>query len=112
MYYIYLDDLRYPTTKHEWELCRNVKQFKEAIEQWLNFFGRYGDESLTLSFDHDLGDDDEPTGYDAVKWLVEFCMEFNVSPAQITLNVHSANPVGKKNIEAYWENFQRVFEER
>jgi hypothetical protein len=81
----------------------------------------------TISFDHDLADEHyqnlfedknwmkedsdvelsydsytEKTGLECAKWLVDFCIE---NGKQLpTCWVHSANPVGKKNIQAYLEN--------
>lgn len=51
-----------------------------------------------ISFDHDLGDDDEGTGMTVAKW-VEECAYFGTLP-RLIWTIHSANPVGRKNIEA------------
>jgi len=55
---------------------------------------------LFISFDHDLGDVDERTGFDVAKWMVE--RDLNDSgkfiPDEFDFHVHSANPVGVGNI--------------
>jgi hypothetical protein len=63
-----------------------------------------------ISFDHDLGTDDEgnllPTGYDFAKWLVEMDMDDIITiPRNFLFAVHSANPVGAKNIQVYLYNY-------
>lgn len=47
-----------------------------------------------------------PTGYDFAKWMVDMDMEniYKFSK-DFTFNVHSANPVGKANIESYLNNY-------
>lgn len=60
-----------------------------------------------LSLDHDLGE--EKTGYDIAKFIEESAYKKRLAP--LTVVVHSANPVGRKNImcaieraEMFWEN--------
>lgn len=50
-----------------------------------------------ISFDHDLGEDNG-TGYDVAKFIEEQAYLGNIPP--IKWSIHSANPVGRKNIEA------------
>lgn len=60
-----------------------------------------------ISFDHDLGEDEE-TGYDIAKWFVELDMSEQTDfafPTNFSFIVHSKNPVGKKNIESYLHNY-------
>lgn len=90
---LYLDDLRIPKTDG-WSIVRSYDEFVS----WVTSNGAPD----VVSFDHDLGED-VMTGYDCVKWLVEYCIENNVTFPQ--WNVHSANPVGKENIERYIVNF-------
>jgi hypothetical protein len=47
-----------------------------------------------ICFDHDLGGD--KTGYDAAKYVVNYCFDHGVSIPRY--NIQSANPVGVKNI--------------
>ena len=61
-----------------------------------------------VSFDHDLGDG-EPTGYDIARWIVDGDMDKIISiPSGFEFYVHSQNPVGKKNIEAYLNNYLKM----
>lgn len=75
----------------------------EACEQ-ANFAGEYcdlGAETCRCSCHREL----QPTGYDFVKWMVETGHWPTTKP-----RVHSANPVGRMNMEAlinrYWFNPQ------
>jgi len=57
-----------------------------------------------ISFDHDLST--EKTGYDFAKYLVELDLDGIIDfPDNFTFCVHSANPVGKENIETYLNNY-------
>lgn len=59
---------------------------------------------LYLLLDHDLGE--EKTGYDFVKHFCDEVLNKNlILPKGFEYFVHSQNPVGKKNIENYMENF-------
>ena len=109
---LFLDDIRNPYDVFK-VIVRDYHQFIDAI----NKFGL----PTHISFDHDLSYDaylsenqegdidyenlEEKTGYDACKWLCEYCLENNLSIPEYY--VHSANPVGKKNIEMYLENFKK-----
>jgi hypothetical protein len=128
---LFLDDVRIPKDaiglvpdKHnkfywenDWEKVTNYDDFVEYIE--LNGVPKF------VSFDHDLGDTamdeyfknvatkgtldydniKEMTGLDCAKFLVEYCVDEN-QPLPEYL-VHSANPVGKKNIESFLENAKK-----
>ena len=50
-----------------------------------------------ISFDHDLGEEENGTGYDVAKWIEEAA--FNKLIPQLKWKIHSANPVGEKNIK-------------
>lgn len=100
---LYLDDLR-PLPDNSYILVRN---YDEAI----NYIKQNGIPNF-ISFDHDLGVDDIgnllPTGFDFVKWLVKMDMEnIYTFPYDFSFYVHSANPVGKANIETYLNNYLR-----
>lgn len=103
---LYLDDIRIPQTEG-WDIVRNYDDFV----YWIRLNG-VPDE---VSFDHDLAEISydsktqkesfkyyEKTGYDAAKWLGHYCISENIPFPK--WNVHSANPVGKANIEAYIQN--------
>ena len=103
---LYLDDIRIPQTEG-WDIVRNYDEFVF----WIRLNG-VPDE---VSFDHDLAEINynpltgaqkfeyyEKTGLDAAKWLGQHCIEKNIPFPK--WNVHSANPVGKANIESYIQN--------
>jgi len=91
---LYLDDIRNPTTEG-WEIVRSYSDFVKWIET-------NGTPDL-ISFDHDLGETDEKTGYDCAKWLCEYCWDNGLPIPEY--NVHSANPVGRDNILHLLKNF-------
>ena len=124
-YYIYLDDVRTPVSPNnalvngvpEWTVVRSYDEFVSKINE-------VGLENIELiSLDHDLGDSamkewlhgvvrnyainydniTEKTGMDCVKWLVELCLDNNLTLPLIT--VHSANPIGSANMMGYINNF-------
>ncbi len=91
---LYLDDLR-PTPNG----YLRVYSYKEFVKYILN----NGIPDF-ISFDHDLGI--EETGYDCAKFLVEYCLDHNLSIPNFT--IHSQNPVGKENIEKLLHNFRKL----
>lgn len=93
---LYLDDFR--LVPNGFVLVKNYKAFTDFIQQ--NGLPDF------ISFDHDLGE--EKSGYDCAKWLVEFCLDNNMSLPEFA--VHSQNPVGKENIESLLGNFKKVKE--
>ena len=84
---IYMDN---PVYHEEWDIVRNYDDFVKYITE-----NGIPDE---ISFDHDLGDDTVGTGYDVARYIEERCFNFGCECP--VWNVHSANPVGRKNIEA------------
>lgn len=95
---LFLDDERFPPTNgYDWIV---VRSFDEAV----HYVTRYG---LTdyASFDHDLGEGG--SGYDFIKWLVEYDLDNNQSiiPKNFTYYVHSQNPVGAANIKGYLDAY-------
>jgi len=100
MYKMYLDDIREP--KDIYDVI--VRSYDEAIEH----IKEYGFPKF-ISFDHDLGIDDngvEKTGYDLAKWLVESALDGLLEfPQDFSFYVHSANPIGKHNIESILNNY-------
>ena len=99
---LYIDDLRHPKTNKNWIVLRNY----ENTIQWLKSHGcpHY------ISFDHDLGMKgslEAKSGYDIAKWIVNQDIELNGEfiPKEFEFNVHSANPVGAKNISSLLNNY-------
>lgn len=66
-----------------------VKNYNEFAE-WITENGLPD----MIGFDHDLGL--EESGYDAAKWLVDYCLDYELKMCQWV--IQSANPVGKDNI--------------
>lgn len=97
---IWLDDIREPPT----EGWKWVKTVAEAKEELIDF-----PEVDEVSLDHDLGEN-QPTGYDLIKWLERGTMEVGWNFPKI--RVHSANPVGRKNIEAAVKRIKEYLTER
>jgi len=115
---LYLDDIRTPKTEG-WDIVRSYDEF-------INYIKLNGapDE---VSFDHDLsrehtkyyfdngGHDNPPdplnvefkekTGYDAAKWLCDYCWTNGIPLPK--WNIHSANPVGSDNIKFLLNNFEK-----
>ena len=85
-----------------WVICRNWSQVAAMIMS----FGSY---PTFISFDHDLGEF-TPNGYDILRYLIDDAMNHPDDPAMqfpkdFAFYVHSQNPVGKANIEAYLNNY-------
>lgn len=119
--YLFLDDFREPsdaadyTRNHlaatlynsaKWVVVRDYSDFVQYIQD-------YGVPDV-VSFDHDLaaehysGDIDpesytEKTGYDAAKFLVDYCMEHKVDFPE--WYVHSMNIQGAENISTFIRNY-------
>ena len=91
---LYLDDLR-PTPDN----FHRVYDYNEFV----SFITLHGLPDF-ISFDHDLGLGN--TGYDCAKFLVEYCLDNEISTINFT--VHSQNPVGKENIECLLNNFNKL----
>lgn len=63
------------------------------------------DEISEISFDHDLGEG--LTGYDVAKTIEEMASNGTINP--MTWNIHSANPVGRRNIEMAMKSAERFW---
>lgn len=102
MYNLFVDDIRDPTTYYDVQ-CVVARSYHEAVdiinEKGLPRF---------ISFDHDLADFQagiEKTGYDLAKFIVDLLMD-DPTLKMPTWKIHSANPVGAKNISCYLEGYQ------
>lgn len=91
MFKIFVDDIRIPLDE-EWTIIKSYPDFIYFIENH-NF-----DSIQEISLDHDLGlnENEEKTGYDIAKWLVNYSI--NNHTILPIVKVHSANPVGSNNI--------------
>lgn len=112
---LYLDDKRNPKTEG-WIILRSYNEFvnwikKNGLPDFISFdhdlsYEHYGMESkfdLTWQ-EYYYTQDREYTGYDCAKWLCEYCWD-NGLPIP-DWNVHSANTVGKQNIEFILKNYK------
>lgn len=87
---IFLDDLR-PAP----EGYVLLKSSQEAID-----YVKQNGCSYHFSFDHDLGEDDTTMVF--LKWLINEDLDNSGSiiPEDFTYIIHSANPVGRENIDS------------
>ena len=132
-YKLFLDDVRtleetYEMTKnpiyleYNWVIVRNYHDF-------INFFN-YDFQFLpnVISFDHDLADEHyikmlnqenndfgysykEKTGYDCLKWLIKHLDGQQINNnriKKIKFLFHTANPIGRENMENYYKNWMRI----
>ena len=99
--YIYLDDLR-DAPSPEYKVIRSYDEF-------VDYFMSVGNMTRMhiVSFDHDLGLG--KNGYDCAKWLAKWCDENDYELPGYC--VHSANPVGRKNIESVFETYKKTHDE-
>ena len=112
-YYLFLDDRRSlqqisamtndtSYLDREWIIVKSYDEFVSTIKE--TFERKHF--PLMVSFDNDLGYEtpqDEKTGYDCAKWLVDFCMDNKLEFPKY--KVHSQNPVGQENIISYLDNY-------
>jgi len=114
MWNLFLDDLRSPSeavntlgVKH-WVIARSVSEAKRLVE--------VRRAPSVISFDHDLGPEEDNNGYAFAKWLVEKDLEYletykDFLPTHFQFQVHSANLIGAKNIEGLlnnWLNYKKI----
>jgi hypothetical protein len=102
---IWLDDIRpapegWTWVTHPWSVMGMLRKSK--------FSGHEDAEDITeISFDHDLGVGD--TGYDVAKLIEEMAAHNIIKP--IKWAIHSANPVGRRNIEMAMNNADKYWGE-
>lgn len=61
-----------------------------------------------ISFDHDLGAPENGTGYDVARWIEKAVWAGHIPMPEYA--IHSANPVGVKNIDAAMKSAERAWE--
>ena len=121
-YNLFLDDERIPThvtwvdipKDQHYSVVRNYQEFVDLITlRGLPKFVCYDHDLGSAHYGHGLNGDDIPydsytekTGYDAAKWLVNYCMNKGIKHPPYV--VHSMNPVGKLNIESYIESYNKT----
>lgn len=94
---LFVDDVREPPAS-EWIVART---YQEAIDFLQTGFVKI------LSLDHDLGT--RETGYDIAKWIETRVATEDFVPPEI--QIHSANPVGRQNIELAVANIKRMIDD-
>lgn len=99
--------LVYPRIVKEPNVIIWVKSYYEFVEYITN----YGLPDA-IGFDHDLADEspNEKTGYDAAKFLVEYCLENNADLPEF--ESQSTNPAGRENILNLLNNFKRYVQRK
>lgn len=98
---LWIDDIRNPLDEN-WIIARTSK---EAI----NYIMRNGLPDI-ISFDHDLGGED--TSMEVVKFIINDDLDKNSSELRnFKFFVHSANPVGAKNISETLNGYLRYIKE-
>jgi hypothetical protein len=108
MWNLFLDDIRNPPkdkkfciffkkSSVKYIICRS---YNEAVEKMIEL----GCPTF-ISFDHDLGAG--KTGYDLAKYIVNKDLDYagRFIPSDFNYQVHSANPVGAKNIVGILTNY-------
>lgn len=107
---IFLDDernfedvtwIQYPHFKNI-IVVRNSLEFKMLVKSFNSF------KDVSFSFDHDIQDyyeSEEITGYDCVKWLLDYMYDTKTIYPDLQMWSHSMNPIGKENIEMYIKNY-------
>lgn len=116
---LWLDDWRNPIDNPEW-----VKMFcpQAFFENWIILWAKNYNEFVDIleseglpdyiCFDHDLADEseNEKTGYDCAKHLVDYCIIHQLSIPDF--NVQSANPVGKERIIDFLTCWKKYYESK
>jgi hypothetical protein len=116
---LYLDDIRTPQTEG-WEIVRSYDEFVRWIEtnglpdvvsfdhdlstEHYGLIGQMNSDILDWREYYDKGDR-EYTGYDCAKWMCEYC--WNSGLPIPNWNVHSANTVGKENIQFLIRGYEK-----
>lgn len=106
MYKLYLDDIRTPPDD-SWVVARSYNQAVKIFED----IGAPAE----VSFDHDLGVIEgtvipDKTGYDFAHFLVEKDLDTGCLPKNFKYSIHSANPIGRENIEKLFSSYFKFTE--
>lgn len=103
---IFLDDERYPEDVTWIKYPENIEWFVTRTQDYFMCLLE-GEEFDIITFDHDIEcyDDEgrEITGYDLLKWTLDHLYTNNKEIPKMYF--HSKNPIGKENMEAYYNNF-------
>ena len=120
---LFLDDVRKPFEVLNYKADDVYNEMWYTVKNYDEFINGIRELGVphTISLDHDLADVHysnenqtgeinyvkfkEKTGYDACKWLVDYCVEKNVKLPEF--HVHSHNPIGAANIRDYLKNAKK-----
>jgi hypothetical protein len=81
-----------------WIIVRSFTNFIDHIEK--NGLPHF----ISLDLDLETHGQNSKNGYDAAKWLVNYCIAKNkLLPTYV---IHSTNAVDKRKIESYLDNFK------
>lgn len=61
-----------------------------------------------ISLDHDLGNDNDGTGYTIIRFLERWAFDGRWFQIPEKITIHSANPVGRKNMQAAIDSIERM----
>lgn len=92
---LWIDDIRLPPDGWYW-----AKNSMEAID-WLTY-----NQPTMISFDHDLGGDD--TAIKVIDYIEK--RAYNGTIERFSWAVHSANPVGRRNIISAMTSVERFWD--
>lgn len=100
---IWLDDVR--PAPEGWIWCKNSQEFC-SYENLLAFVNG---EVEAISFDHDLGIESAGNGYQIACTLEELVYSERMYRRNLPeFTIHSANPVGRRNIQRAIDNIYRL----
>lgn len=99
---LFIDDIR-EAPDQSWILYRS---YYEAF----SFACDFGDFITEISLDHDMGEN-EPTGYDFLCRIEGIIYQQRKFLRKCKFTIHSANPVGRKNMEAAINSIERFRKE-
>lgn len=97
---IWLDDIR----KIPEDFDIHIKSYNDAKI----YITGYKNKIKHISFDHDLGT--SKTGYDVACLIERLAFIGKIKP--FTWDIHSANPVGRKNIEMAMKKAEQYWEKK
>lgn len=94
---LWLDDERTKPVDFDVHVCTSQEAIEILKFQKVEF----------ISLDHDLGPPEAGSGYDVAKWIEK--MAFYGSLRRLKWDIHSMNPVGRRNIASSMENAERFW---
>lgn len=102
---LWIDDVRKPPTD-SWTWCKTSKEAFDLIG--LVIAVKTDPLHFVISFDHDLGETD--TTIPIAKYFEE--LAYNGVDFKLEWTIHSANPVGKANLQRILESMERFQREK